>query len=71
MPRRCRYVDDDSHQAYLAKLRREAGRLVRRHWPAVLEIADLLLKKGTIGPDDLEPVRQRLAKAKEEAAPAA
>ena len=60
LPRYCQYVGDEQHLDYLDRLRREARRLVRRHWQAVEEVAASLLKNKRLDGKKLEAIRSRL-----------
>lgn len=55
-PRIMEYVGDDFHLAFLAKLRREASRLVRRHAAAIRHLAKVLLDKKVMTGDDVNVV---------------
>jgi ATP-dependent Zn protease len=56
MPRRCSYVGDDAHDAYLARLRREAGRLVLRHRSAIAALAETLLQRKRLEGPEVEAI---------------
>ena len=58
-PRRCSYVGDDEHMAYLGRLRAEARKLVLKHWCAVEDVADALEARKTLGPDELDELRKK------------
>lgn len=48
LPRGCSFVGDGAHHEYLDGLRKEARRLVRKHWTSVDAFAGLLLKNTTV-----------------------
>jgi hypothetical protein len=59
LPRDCNYVGDDSCVRYLNRLRGDARRLVRRHWPIVEAVARELLNRRTLDTADLKRIREQ------------
>jgi len=55
-PRYMSHVGDDFHQDYLEKLRREANKLMRRHWGSVQAVADALLKYKTLNYNQVKAI---------------
>ena len=55
-PKRISCVDDDNHNAYLNKLKKEAERLVKRNQRAIGALAEELLKKKTMNQQQAEKV---------------
>lgn len=47
-PRSCRCVGDDAHWNYLHQLERQAHRLVKQYWPAIVAVAEELLSHKTL-----------------------
>jgi len=60
MPRNCSYVGDDSHVAYLERLRTEAKRLVRREWTKIEAVATELLAKRKLTGDRVREICARV-----------
>lgn len=65
LPRHCGFVGDDLHLDFLERLRRDAGRLVKRLRPALDVPAQELLRRKTIPGDDaaaiVEPIIEGLS----------
>ncbi len=55
-PRYMNHVGDDYHQDYLEKLRREANKLLRRHWESVQAVADALLEHKKLSYDQVQAI---------------
>lgn len=59
-PRNNDYVGSQYHMEYLEKLRREARKLVKKHWPAVQIVAEELLKCEKLDQEQINTLRQKL-----------
>ena len=62
LPRSCRCVGDDAHWNYLHRLQREAHRLVKRHWIAIVAVAEALLGHKTLTGDEVSKIYQANSK---------
>jgi hypothetical protein len=46
-------VADEGYDRYFDCLKRQAEQLVRRYWPAIQNVAELLRERETVGPDQV------------------
>ncbi len=53
LPRSAKCIGDDAHLAYLERLQKEAARLVRKNWRAVVAVAEALMEKKTLKAEEL------------------
>ena len=55
-PRGCAYIGDDVYERYLQRLRKEAKRLVRKHWNLIVAIAQELLETKEVSDEQARKV---------------
>ncbi len=67
LPRVYAHIGDDRHQQYLARLSREAGRLVKRHQRAIEKLAVELLRRKELGREEAEQIVEPWLKSSERA----
>lgn len=56
LPRRCSFVGDEFHMAYLRRLQGEARSLVRKNWDKVQAIAQALIKNNSLSREEAESI---------------
>ena len=56
LPRRCSFVGDDIHFAFLEKLKAEAGRLVWRHLASIEALAAALVERTELDGDEAKVI---------------
>jgi hypothetical protein len=67
LPRHMSCIGDEYHQAYLDRLRKEAGRHVRRHREVIARLAEELLQRTEMSGEDVEAVVKPLLPRRYEA----